>query len=275
MRIISFNVNGVRAISGKIKSGEKTGTSEDNCLTALITEQKPDVLCLQEIKTQDSKDLEHLKKHFKYIFTNHSKSKKGYSGVALLTNEKPQWISYDFQMYTEEQIGAYKHQEFMNEGRIITAKFKTALIVTVYVPNSKDELARLSERIEWEALMRNYLALLKKEIPTQVIYCGDLNIAPMEIDIHNPKGKSTVAGFSTEERAEFQKLLKVGFVDSFRVANPITAKYSYFSNFHNSRQKNLGWRIDLILTSDETKVRNADCLTEYFGSDHCPVVCDL
>jgi len=277
MRIISWNINGIRATTGKIKNGEKKGSPTNNVIKTLIEEQRPDVLCFQEVKTQNLGDLAHLKSHFKYILTNFAKNKKGYSGVALLTNTEPLSVSYDFKLFTEEQVGAYNAYEFVKEGRVITAHFPDCIIVTAYVPNSQPELARLNERLEWESIMREYLQLLKAENTVPVIYCGDLNVAYKEIDIHNPKGKSKIAGFSTEERAEFGKLLDCGFTDSFRYLFPESVKYSYFSNFAKSRENNKGWRIDYLLVSNEVsaKIKEADCLTEYFGSDHVPVLLEI
>ncbi len=275
MRLISFNVNGIRAITGKIKNGEKKGSATNNVIKTLIEEQKPDVLCFQEVKTQSQGDLMFLKSNFKHIFTNFSKFKKGYSGVALLCNEKPQWISYDFKMYTEEQIGPYSNYEWIDEGRIITAKFESCVVVTVYTPNSQAELARLDERVEWESMLRKYLTLLKEETNVPVVLCGDLNCALNEIDIHNPKNKSKVPGFSNEERAELQKMIDCGFTDSFRHLNPEQVKYTYFSNFANSRARGIGWRIDYFLVSDKEKIKAADCLNDYWGSDHCPVLLDI
>ena len=263
MRIISWNVNGIRSMTNKLKNGEKTGSPSDNGIQTLIKEQNPDILCFQEIKTQNQKDLEFLP--FKYILANFAE-KKGYSGVAMLTNIKPIWVAYNFELY--EQLGSH---DFI-KGRIITARFEHVVVVTVYVPNSQDELARLKDRLEWEALIRKYLTLLK-ENSVPIIFCGDLNIAPEEIDIHEPKGKKMTAGFSTEERAEFRKLLDVGFIDSFRHLHK-EVKYTYWSNFRKSREKNKGWRIDLILVSNDI-IHAADCLTDYMGSDHCPVLLDL
>jgi exodeoxyribonuclease-3 len=277
MRIISWNVNGIRSMAGKIKNGEKKGSPTTNGIKTLIQEQQPDILCFQEVKTQSATDLAFLKSDFKYILTNFSKYKKGYSGVGLLCNEKPQWVSYNFDMYSEEQIGPYNKYEFIDEGRVITARFKSCVVVVTYVPNSQPELARLDERVEWEQIMRNYLCLLKEENTVPVILCGDLNVAPTVNDIHDPKGKNKVAGFSPEERAEFQKMLDCGFVDSFRFLNPELIKYSYFSNFGNARANGKGWRIDMMLVSERNKdaIKKADCLTDYYGSDHCPVLIEI
>lgn len=277
MRIISFNVNGIRAITGKIKNGEKKGSATNNVIKTLIEEQKPDVLCFQEVKTQNQGDLACFKSDFKYIFTNFSKHKKGYSGIAMMCNQKPQWTSYDFKMFEEEKLGPYNNYEWIDEGRVITAKFEKCVVVTVYTPNSQPELARIDDRVKWEEMLRKYLKLLEEELNVPVILCGDLNCAHNEIDLHNPKGKKKTPGFSTEERAEFQKMINQGFIDSFRYLNPDLAKYSYFSNFANSRARGIGWRIDYLLVSDSAKenIIGADCLNDYWGSDHCPVLLDI
>lgn len=277
MRLISFNVNGIRSMTGKIKNGEKKGSATNNVIKTLIEEQKPDVLCFQEVKTQSEGDLAFLKSDFKYIFTNFSKHKKGYSGVALMCNLKPQWVSYDFKMFEEEKLGPYSAYEWVNEGRIITAKFEKVVVVTVYTPNAQPELARIDDRVEWEGMLRKYLQLLEEELNVPVVLCGDLNCAHNEIDLHNPKGKKKTPGFSTEERAELQKMMDGGFTDSFRHLNPTAVKYSYFSNFANARERGVGWRIDYFLVSDSAKenIVGADCLTDYHGSDHVPVLLDI
>jgi exodeoxyribonuclease III len=277
MRIISWNVNGIRATAGKIKDGRKIGSPTNNVITTLIEEQKPDVLCFQEVKTQNENDLTFLKPHYKYILTNFSKYKKGYSGVALLTNEKPHWVSYDFNSYTEDEIGPYNSYEFTSEGRLITARLKNCIVVTAYIPNSQPELARLDERTKWEVMIRLYLQLLKRDNSVAVIYIGDLNVTPTSIDIHNDKNKKNIPGASPQERAEFKKLIECGFVDSYRYLYPDSIKYTYFSNFMNARERNMGWRIDIALVDDTHRetIKNADCLCEYFGSDHVPVLIDI
>ena len=265
MRIISWNINGIRSMSKKLKNGERMEermdekTTPENGIKTLINEYKPDVLCFQEIKTQNKDDLAFL--DFKYKLTSFAE-KKGYSGVALLTNTKPEWVSYD--MGQEDK-----------EGRIITARFRNVVVVTVYVPNSQDELARLENRLEWEKNLRNYLQVLKTENKVPVVLCGDLNIAPEEIDIHEPKGKKMTAGFSTIERAECKKLMELGFVDSFRYLYPEIVKYTYWSNFRKSRENNKGWRIDLALVSDKSIIKEANCLADFKGSDHCPILLEL
>ena len=277
MRLISWNINGIRSMTSKIKNGEKKGSPTNNVIKTLIQEQKPDILCFQEVKTQNEGDLAHLKSDFKYILTNFSKHKKGYSGVALLSMAKPKWVSYDFNMYTEEQIGPYNMYEWMSEGRVITARFTNIVIVVAYVPNAQPELARLEDRVKWEEIMRNYLRLLKEENAVPVVYTGDLNVAPEDIDIHDKKNRDKVAGASKEERAEYKKLLEVGFVNALRHLHPVERKYSYFSNFANARENNKGWLIDHYLVSDavKDKISRADCLTEYYGSDHVPILLDI
>jgi len=259
----------------KLKSGEKKGSATNNVIKSLIEEQKPDVLCLQEVKTQSEGDLAWLKTHFKHSYTNFSKQKKGYSGVALLTNQTPEWITYGFNEYEEELIGAYKMHEFVQEGRIITAKFETCILVAVYTPNAQPELARINERIAWEQVLRMYLVQLKEDYGCNVILCGDLNCAHQEIDLKNPKANKKSPGFSKEEREQFQLMLDAGFTDSFRFLHPDTIKYSYFSNFANSRARNVGWRIDYVLVSCQENIVEADILTEYGGSDHCPVMIQM
>jgi exodeoxyribonuclease-3 len=245
----------------------------NNVITALIKEQAPDVLCFQEIKTQSAADLAWLKGEFPYIYISVAE-KKGYSGVALLSETEPEWITEGFDEFDEEIIGEYKEREFSKEGRILTAKFPTCIVVTVYTPNSQPELARLDERVAWESVLRMYLLQLQQSYECPVILCGDLNCAHKEIDLKNPKTNKKSPGFSAEERQELQSMIDMGFVDSFRLLRPDTVKYSYFSNFANSRARNVGWRIDYFLVSSliRESIVGADILTDYFGSDHCPVM---
>jgi len=277
MRIISWNVNGIRSMITKLKNGEKKGFATNNVIKTLIDEQDPDILCFQELKTQNEGDLAFLKSNFKYILTNFSKFKKGYSGVGLLTNIKPEWVSYDFKMYSEELIGPYNNYVWIDEGRIITARFKSCIVVTAYIPNSQSELLRLDERIEWERIMRNYLKLLKEENTVPIIYVGDLNVAPDDIDIHDKKNRDKVAGASKEERSEYKKLLELGFINAFRHMYPTERKYTYFSNFANSRQNGKGWNIDHWIISSEAKhnIIKTDMLLDYYGSDHIPIILDM
>lgn len=273
MRIISFNVNGIQSMTNKLKNGEKAGGPTNNVLTALIQEQQPDILCLQEVKTQNIGHLGFLRPYFPYIYTNLSKYKKGYSGVALLTKEEPEWVATDFSRYP----GIEDSGEVMQEGRIVIAKFGSKIVITVYTPNAQPELARLPDRILWEQNLRSYLIQLRSEFDLPILLGGDLNCAPTEIDIHKPKSHRNAPGFSDQERSEFQKMIDLGFLDSFRVRNPDQVAYSYFSNFAKSRSRNVGWRIDHILVSREIgdSIRRAEILGEYFGSDHVPILLEI
>lgn len=277
MRIISWNVNGIRSMTQKLKDGSKNGCLTDNGIQTLIKEVRPDILCFQEVKTQSRGDLECFHSQFKYILTNFSKHKKGYSGVAILTNEKPQWVSYDFKMYSEEQIGPYNTFAFIDEGRIITARMKNCVIVVVYVPNAQPELARIKDRMIWEEMMRKYLELLKMDNSVPIILVGDLNVAPTPKDIYDPRGKNKVPGYSLEERTEFQKILDMGFTNIFRHIHPDKIKFSYFSNFGNARANNKGWLIDHYLVSkvEKIKINEVDILEDFYGSDHLPILLDL
>jgi len=268
MRIISFNLNGIQSMLGKVKNGQKIGSPQDNVIKSLIDEQQPDILCFQEIKTQNRKLVQF---DYPHIYTNTASNKKGYSGTVIMSRIQPRLVSYDF-----DWMDCKESFEFEEEGRVITCWFETYIVICVYVPNSKDGLTRLEERIEWEKKLRLYLTELEiYQLP--IILCGDLNIASTEIDIYCTKGKHKLAGYSPEERTEFKKLLEIGFIDSFRHLYPDTRKYTYWSNFYKAREKNNGWRIDYCLVSQsvEDKITHADCLTEYMGSDHCPVVVDI
>lgn len=262
MRIISFNVNGIKSIHNKSKTGEKGCSIENNVLNMLVKEQNPDILCLQEIRCQDLKLLETYKTYFPHIYASHSTVKKGYSGTAILSKEKPIKVTN----YIHDTASIH------NEGRIIVAEYEKYYVVNVYTPNSKDELARLNERLEWDTMFKNYVKSLNKP----VITCGDFNCANEDIDIHNPKVHHKSAGFSDDERKSFHSLLEeTSLIDTFRFMNPTSVKYSYWSNFHQSRSKNRGWRIDYVLSSKGLTVNFADILSDYFGSDHCPVVADI
>lgn len=290
MRIVSFNINGSKAICGKLKNGEKKGHYSNNCLKTLIKETQADILCLQEIKTQDPvndlgsliethagiKKPEHLRPYYKYLYYNLAE-KKGYSGTAILCNVEPEWIAYDFKHFSEDTIGAYKQFAFTREGRMITAKFETFVLVNCYVPNTKSDLSRLDERLKWEQLIRNYVTALELETELPVIICGDLNVAHKEIDIHSPKTNKKSAGFTQEERDAFSEFLKTGFVDTFRTMKPDETKYSYWSNFRNARENNKGWRLDYFIVSTDIikNVNISDILIEYQGSDHAPIILDI
>lgn len=249
MKLISWNVNGLRACVGK-------GFLE------YFNEQQADIFCLQETKLQEGQIELELNGYHQYW--NYAE-KKGYSGTAIFTKKESISVQYG--------IGVEKHD---NEGRVITLEFEKFYMVTVYTPNSQEKLARLDYRMEWEEEFRNYLLELDKLKP--VIVCGDLNVAHNEIDLKNPKSNRRNAGFSDEEREKMSKLLDSGFVDSFRYFYPNkTDIYSWWSYRFSARAKNAGWRIDYFLVSEKLKenMRDAEIHTEVLGSDHCPVVLNI
>ena len=248
MKLISWNVNGLRACAGK-------GFGES--FKALDA----DVVCLQETKMQAGQlDLEFdgYESYWNYA------DKKGYSGTAIYTRIKPLSVSND--------IGIDEHD---HEGRVITMEFDDFYLVCVYVPNSQDELKRLTYRMKWEDDFRSYVSGLAEK--KGVVICGDLNVAHNEIDIKNPASNRHNAGFTDEERGKLNALLDAGFVDSWRMLNPDTVKYSWWSYRFKARERNAGWRIDYFIVSESMKDRisGAEIHNEIFGSDHCPVELDL
>ena len=248
MKLISWNVNGLRACAGK-------GFGES--FKALDA----DVVCLQETKMQAGQlDLEFdgYESYWNYA------DKKGYSGTAIYTRIKPLSVSND--------IGIDEHD---HEGRVITMEFDDFYLVCVYVPNSQDELKRLTYRMKWEDDFRSYASGLAEK--KGVVICGDLNVAHNDIDIKNPASNRHNAGFTDEERGKFNALLDAGFVDSWRMLNPDTVKYSWWSYRFKARERNAGWRIDYFIVSESMKDRisGAEIHNEIFGSDHCPVELNL
>lgn len=217
-----------------------------------------DFFCIQETKLQEGQISLELPGYFQ--FWNYAE-KKGYSGTAIFTKQKPLTVT--------RGIGIAKHD---TEGRVLTAEYEAFFLVTVYTPNSQDELKRLAYRMEWEDAFRNYLCTLAEQ--KGVIVCGDLNVAHEEIDIKNPQTNRRNAGFTDEERAKMTELLASGFTDSFRSFFPDTKDvYSWWSYRFHARERNTGWRIDYFLVSDsiKSKMKSAAILTEIFGSDHCPI----
>jgi len=279
MRIISFNVNGIRSMATKSKSGQKGCHIDDSVICKLIEEQNPDILCLQEIKCSRDIDLACYKKFFPYIYANFSTIKKGYSGTAILCKEKPISVVTEFgssdihkeDNFDKSKLSTAKISTIFDEGRLIIVEFSTYYVINVYTPNSKDELARLDERLKWDRMFEAILQNLKKPI----IVCGDLNCALEDIDIHNPKVHHKSAGFSDDERKSLKETIKnLSLVDTFRFKKPNEVKYSYWPNFNQSRAKNRGWRIDYILSST-MEIKEADILSDYFGSDHCPLIAEF
>ena len=247
--IISWNVNGIRAIMKKDFS-EK------------IAELAPDILCIQETKAQKA-DAEKVFSHFPdyHALINDSKGRKGYSGTAILSKEEPVGVSYD--------IGVEEHDQ---EGRVVTAEYKNFFLVNVYVPNSGNELVRLDYREQWDDAFLAYLQKLQKQKP--VIVCGDFNVANTDMDLARPKANyDKSAGYTQREIDGFNDFLSAGLVDSFRKLHPEEVKYSYFSYRANARANNVGWRIDYFLVSESLmeNVEQAEIYKEYEGSDHVPI----
>ena len=244
MKLISWNVNGIRACLNK-------GFSE------FFKEADADIFCLQETKCQP----EQIELEFEgYTSYWNSAEKKGYSGTAIFTKKKPIKVTYG--------IGIEEHDK---EGRIITLEFENFYLVTNYTPNAKRELERLDYRMVWEYEIRKYLLELNKKKP--VIMCGDLNVAHEEIDLKNPKTNKGNAGFTDEERGKMTELLNSGFIDSYRYLYPEKMEYSWWSYMGHAREKNVGWRIDYFIVSNDIKekIKNATIYTKILGSDHCPI----
>lgn len=249
MRLISWNVNGLRACLGK-------GFQD------VFQTQDADMFCLQETKMQPGQAQVDCEGYEEYWY---SAEKKGYSGTALFTKRKPLEVVCG--------IGIDQHD---HEGRVITAEYENFYLVTCYTPNSQNELKRLDYRMQWEDDFRDYLQELDAVKP--VILCGDLNVAHEEIDLKNPKTNRRNAGFTDEERAKMTELLESGFTDSFRYLHPDTTDvYSWWSYRFKVRQNNAGWRIDYFIVSDRIKdnIQKAEILTDIMGSDHCPVLLEI
>ncbi len=249
MKLVSFNVNGLRAIVNK--NFEQDFKAID-----------ADVFCLQEIKLQEGQlDLQFDGYTSYYDYAQ----KKGYSGTATFTRLEP----------TNFTPGLEKEEHNL-EGRVNTLEFDKFFLVNVYTPNSKRELLRLDYRMEWEDYFREYVLSLDKIKP--VIICGDLNVAHQEIDLKNPKTNTKNAGFTIEERTKLSELLDSGFTDSLRHLHPDTeGLYSWWSYRANARERNVGWRIDYFLVSDriKDKITRAEILSDVHGSDHCPVLLEI
>ncbi|MDO4834390.1 MAG: exodeoxyribonuclease III [Bacillota bacterium] len=249
MRLISWNVNGIRAA---MKKGFLDFAKAEN----------PDVLCVQETKMQEGQAEVSLEGYHQYWF---SAEKKGYSGTAVFTKEEPLSVSYGL------GIDAHDH-----EGRAITCEFPDFYLVNVYVPNARNELKRIDYRMSWEDAFRDYVKEIEKNRP--VVICGDMNVAHEEIDLKNPKSNRGNAGFSDQERGKMTELLGAGFIDTWRYFNPeLAGVYSWWSYRGNARVNNAGWRIDYFLVSRSLEKRLAavDILTDVMGSDHCPVVLEI
>ncbi len=249
MKLISWNVNGIRACLNK--GFMDFFNSEDG-----------DIVSLQETKCQQGQVSLDTPNHYQYF---HSGERKGYSSTAVFTKKQPISISYDFE-------SDYDHPK---EGRVMTLEYEDFYLVNAYVVNSKEGLARLDYRKIFEEEMLKHLKKLDEKKP--VIYCGDLNVAKEEIDLKNPDSNRNNAGFSDDEREMMRTLLANGFIDSFRYLYPDTVKYSWWSYRFNARKNNAGWRIDYFIVSERiaNKIKDSKILNEIEGSDHCPIVLEI
>lgn len=250
MKLLSWNVNGLRACMGK-------GFVDSMLL------QNPDIICIQETKMQPDQAEVPLDGYYKFW---NSAEKKGYSGTAVFTKKEPLSVTYD----------GMNIEEHSKEGRMITVETEDFYLVNVYTPNSQDGLKRIDYRMMWEDDLLAYLKELDKTKP--VVLCGDLNVAHEEIDLKNPKTNRGNAGFSDQEREKMTTLLSQGFIDTFRYLNPdATGRYSWWSYRFNARKNNAGWRIDYFIVSERLKdnIKDADILSDIYGSDHCPVTLTL
>jgi len=260
MNIFSWNVNGLRAVLNK------------GALQGFINEYNPDVLCLQEIKANEDQVDVKLEGYFMYW---NSAKKKGYSGTAILSKIKPIAILKGFPDSILNKFD-FENDGYGNpndEGRVLVAEYEDFFIATVYTPNTKPDLSRLTLRHKhWDPAFLEYMKQLEKKKP--VLFSGDLNVAHTEDDLENPKANVGKHGFTNEEREGFDNILSAGFIDSFRKFTPTgNGHYSWWSHFANARARNIGWRIDYWLVSDslKDKIEEAKIYPNVMGSDHCPV----
>ncbi|HEY4517245.1 MAG TPA: exodeoxyribonuclease III [Candidatus Paceibacterota bacterium] len=263
MRIVSWNVNGIRAVHRK------------GLLQPLIDEVKPDVLCLQETKAQQHQSEVDLPEYEEYW---NSAEKKGYSGTAIFTKIQPKSVILGLPDHLAKKyhLAGDGYGDPNAEGRVIAADFGPLYVVTVYTPNAKDDLTRLTLRHKhWDPAFLAYCRELEKEKP--VVFCGDLNVAHKPEDLANPKSNEGKKGFTKEEREGIDQIVEAGFVDTFRLFTKGNGHYTWWSHFALSRERNVGWRIDYFFASRKLvpKIKKAEILPQYMGSDHCPVLLEL
>ncbi len=259
MKIYSWNVNGIRAVLKK------------QLFQPFLQAHQPDILCLQETKAQRGQIEIDLPGYEEYW---NSALKKGYSGTAIFSKQRPRSVVNGFpaEFAQRFRFADELQRDSAEEGRLITAEFDRFFVVTVYTPNAKEDLSRLALRHRhWDPAFLAYCRQLEQTKP--VIFCGDLNVAHTELDLANPKANVGRKGFTDEERQGFQNLVDAGFVDSFRLFRQGNGYYSWWSNFANARARNVGWRIDYVLVSSSLRacVQGADIHPQIMGSDHCPV----
>jgi exodeoxyribonuclease-3 len=263
LKIYSWNVNGIRAVH---KNGK---------LLAFLKAHDPDILCLQETKAERGQieiDLPNYKEYW------NSAAKKGYSGTAIFSKQEALSTINGFPKTFAKRYAFADElkRDASEEGRVITAEYPRFYMVTVYTPNAKDDLSRVQLRFKhWDPAFLAYCKQLEKKKP--VIFCGDLNVAHTELDLANPKPNRGKKGFTQEERAGFQAFVDAGFIDTFRLFTQGNGHYSWWSHFANSRARNVGWRIDYVLVSEQLRkaVKKAEIHSKVMGSDHCPVSISL
>lgn len=263
MKIFSWNINGMRAV---VRKGE---------LQKFIDKYHPDIICFQETKAEQGQaeiDFPEYKEYW-----NSSRAKKGYSGTAIFTKPEPLNVVNDIPEEFVKSGGLvldnYGHSN--DEGRVIAAEYEKFYVVTAYTPNAKDDLTRLPLRQQWDKALTTYCAHLQQKKP--VIYCGDMNVAHTEEDLANPKPNVGKKGFTNEERSGFDNWIAAGFIDTFRMFTQGNGHYTWWSHFAKSRERNVGWRIDYFLVSENIKhnVKKAEIHADQLGSDHCPLSIEL
>lgn len=258
MKLVSWNVNGIRAVHRK------------NEFVPMIKTLKPDIVCLQETKAERGQAEIDLPEYEEYW---NSAQKKGYSGTAVFTKHKPLSVSLDFpDDITEKYELNDGYGDLTNEGRVITLEFHEWFLVNCYTPNVKRDLTRLEMRKKhWDPAFLEHIGKLNKKKP--VIFCGDLNVAHQPIDLERPKDNEGLAGYTEEERMGFQKYVDAGFIDTYRKFHKEGGMYTWWSNFNNARARNIGWRIDYFLADKALgkSIKKADIHNGIFGSDHCPI----
>lgn len=263
MKIISWNVNGIRAVHKK------------GLFLPFIEKYKPDILCLQETKAQEHQSEVDLEEYDEYW---NSATRAGYSGTAIFTKHKPLSVILGLpEKITEKyKLKEDSYGDPTSEGRVTTLEYGNFYIVTVYTPNAKDDLSRIPLRHKkWDPAFLDYMKELEKKKP--VIFCGDLNVAHTPDDLARPKENVGKKGFTNEEREGIQKMIDSGFVDTFRMFTKGPGHYSWWSHFANARERNIGWRIDYVFVSEKLKekVKGARILPNVLGSDHCPVELEI
>ena len=262
MKIISWNVNGLRAVHKK------------GLFLPFIEKYKPDIICLQETKSKKEQNEIDLPEYEEYW---NSAEKAGYSGTAIFCKQKPLQIIFGFSEKIKEKYDLKdKYGDPNTEGRVLTAEFSDFFLVNVYTPNSKQDLSRLSLRhLKWDPAFLEHLKNLEKTKP--VIFCGDLNVAHTEDDLANPKQNEGEHGFTKEEREGIDKVISAGFVDTFRHFTSGNGHYSWWTHWANARARNVGWRIDYFFVSKKllSKIKSSKILPEVLGSDHCPIEIEM